>query len=66
MKKYFAYIKAACLCAGLFLGATSCTDYLDKSEESDIAETEPYKNFTNFQGFVEVLYSNIPLFEKGY
>lgn len=33
--------------------ATSCTDYLDKAPKSDIDETEPYKNFRNFQGFIE-------------
>ena len=66
MKKYVTYIKAACLSTALMLGATACSDYLDKSEESDISATEPYKNFTNFQGFVELLYNNIPLFDKGY
>ena len=45
----------------LFLvGTTSCTDYLDKSPLSDISENDPYKNFTNFQGFVEELYNAIP------
>lgn len=66
MKKYVTYIKAACLSTALMFGATACSDYLDKSEESDISATEPYKNFTNFQGFVELLYNNIPLFDKGY
>ena len=31
------------------LGFASCTDYLDKSPNSDIKETDPYKNFKNFQ-----------------
>lgn len=42
------------------LVAVSCTDYLDKAPDSDIDETEPYKNFRNFQGFVEELYGGIP------
>ena len=41
-------------------GTISCTDYLDKSPLSDISETDPYKNFTNFQGFIEELYNAIP------
>lgn len=38
----------------------ACSDYLDKAPGSDIDETEPYKNFRNFQGFVEELYAAIP------
>lgn len=44
----------------------SCTDYLDKAEESEISDTEAYKDFRNFQGFVEELYACIPEFDKGY
>lgn len=42
------------------LTAISCTDYLDKSPLSDIDESDPYKDFTNFQGFIEELYNTIP------
>ena len=45
---------------------TSCTDYLDKAPESDIAADDAYKNFTNFQGFTEELYYCIPDFARGY
>lgn len=45
---------------------TSCTDYLDKSPESEISETDAFKDFTNFQGFTEELYSCIPDFTNGY
>lgn len=48
----------------LFIVATmmvsSCSDYLDKAPQSDISENDPYKNFKNFQGFVEGLYNCIP------
>mgnify|MGYP000184145853 CR=1 FL=1 len=47
--------------AGVLTTSTSCKDYLDKSPMSDISETDPYKNFTNFQGFTEGLYNCIPL-----
>ncbi len=43
------------------LGFNACTDYLDKSPHSDINPDDVYKNFTNFQGFVEHLYNHIPL-----
>jgi hypothetical protein len=43
------------------LGFVSCTDYLDKAPQSDIAEGDAYKNYRNFQGFVEELYRAIPL-----
>jgi hypothetical protein len=48
------------------LGLTSCTDYLDKAPESDIAPDDTYKNFSNFQGFVERMYQVIPDIAKAY
>lgn len=48
------------LVAGFSLGTVSCSDYLDKAPEADIAPTEPYKNYTNFQGFIEEIYNCIP------
>lgn len=42
------------------LTATSCTDYLDKEADSDVNPEEAFKNFTNFQGFVEEIYNCIP------
>jgi len=48
----------------LSLSLTSCEDYLDKSPESNISSTEAYKNFVNFQGFVEELYCCNPEMNK--
>lgn len=45
---------------------TSCSDYLDKQPESDINMEEAFKNFNNFQGFVEEMYNCIPDFAKNY
>ncbi len=59
--KYFKIPFSLILIAGL-LGFVSCEDYLDKSPESDISETEPFENFENFQGFTEELYNCIPCF----
>lgn len=53
--------------AGLALSPlTACTDYLDKAPESEISPEEAFKNFRNFQGFVEEMYFCIPDFAKGY
>jgi len=52
--------------AALSMGLTSCTDYLDKSPESDISDTDAYKDFQNFQGFVEELYWCQPDPTNGY
>ncbi len=54
MKKYIIKI----CCNGLFesrlTGTTaSCTDYLDKAPESDVTPENAFKDFHNFQGFVE-------------
>lgn len=45
---------------------TSCESYLDKEADSTVSETEAYKNFTNFQGFVEEMYNCIPDKMKNY
>ena len=57
MKKYIKSLIAFVLAMPL---ASSCTDYLDKAPGSDIMPTDPYKNYTNFQGFIEELYNCIP------
>ena len=43
------------------MSLTSCTDYLDKEERSIIDASQPYLNFRNFQGFVEELYTAMPI-----
>ena len=55
-----------CGIAALLMGITSCTDYLDKSPDSVIGEGEAFKNFKNFQGFVEEMYHLAPDVMKAY
>ena len=57
------------LCGSLLLLAgsasfTSCTDWLDKDPESIIAEDEAFKNYRNFQGYIEEIYDCIPDVQK--
>lgn len=64
MMKYYNNIKTL-LCGSLLLLAggaffTSCTDWLDKDPDSIVAEDEAFKNFRNFQGYVEEIYSLVP------
>ena len=68
MMKYYNNIKPF-LCGSLLLMAvgtsfTSCTDWLDKDPESIVAEDEAFKNYRNFQGYIEEIYSLIPDKEK--
>ena len=44
----------------MFPCLTSCKDYLDKDPESVIDERDAFKNFKNFQGFVERVSHTIP------
>ena len=44
-------------CAAL----TSCTDWLEKDPEAIVAEDEAFKNYRNFQGYIEEIYNLIPL-----
>ncbi len=62
--KYYHNIKSL-LCGSLLLLAagasfTSCTDWLDREPESIVAEDEAFKNYRNFQGYIEEIYSLIP------
>ena len=66
--KYNINIKTL-LCGSLFLMAagasfTSCTDWLDRDPESVVAEDEAFKNYRNFQGYIEEIYNLIPDKEK--
>ena len=63
------YTYKTLLCSGLLslavgFGMTSCEDYLDKSPESTVSEEDAFKNFRNFQGFIEEIYNCIPDKEK--
>ena len=44
----------------LMVSLVSCEEYLDKSPDSEVSPTDAFINFTNFQGFVEELYSAVP------
>lgn len=50
----------------LGIGLTSCEDYLDKDPDSIVGEGEAFKDFMNFQGFVEEIYNCIPDKAKNY
>jgi len=58
MKKY--QIIYSVLAVVLAWGMTSCTDYLDKEGDSTITEEVAFKNFHNFQGFIDEIYNCIP------
>ena len=61
MKKY----KKIILNCGFFFlltGMTSCVSYLDKAINTSINSDDSYKNFVNFQGFVEEIYNCVPDF----
>lgn len=60
MKKIYNTLICGCMMAGVTLFSASCTDYLDKSADTDVSEEQAYANFTNFQGFVEEIYNCIP------
>lgn len=50
----------------LGMGLTSCEDYLDKDPDSTVGEGEAFKDFMNFQGFIEEIYNCIPDKQKNY
>lgn len=53
------------LCGSMLLLAgsvsfTSCTEWLEKDPDAIIPETEAFKNFRNFQGYIEEIYHMVP------
>lgn len=58
MKIYHTFIWGVCL--AMAVGFSSCEDYLDKEPESTLNSDEAFKNFRNFQGYVEEIYNCIP------
>ncbi len=58
MKIKIIYILTVFFFSGLTF--TSCTDYLERDSDSVLSEEDAFKNFNNFQGFVEVMYNVIP------
>ncbi|MBR6180944.1 MAG: RagB/SusD family nutrient uptake outer membrane protein [Prevotella sp.] len=61
--KYYHHIKTLFGGSLLLLAVasfTSCSDWLDKDPESIIAEDEAFKNYRNFQGYIEEIYNLIP------
>ncbi len=39
---------------------SSCVDYLEKDPDTNVSSEEAFKNFMNFQGFIEEIYNGIP------
>ena len=66
MKKFINIYKIGVAALAFSFGMTSCTDYLDKEPDSTVGAEEAFKNFTNFQGFVEEIYNCIPNKESCY
>lgn len=66
MNKINRFIISAVAALSLSFGTVSCTDYLDKTPDSDVNPDMAFSNFTNFQGFVEEAYNCIPNKESNY
>lgn len=66
MKKFSNIYIIGVVALLLSLGMTSCTDYLDKEPDSDVNPETAFRNFNNFQGFVEEIYNCIPNKESCY
>lgn len=62
MKVYFKNMFKISLALSLFCATTSCTDYLERTPDAVISEEVAFRNFRNFQGYTEELYSCVPNF----
>lgn len=60
MKKNITFLMRGVLCLMLGTGLFSCEKYLDREPESIISMDDAFKDFMNFQGFVEEIYNCIP------
>ena len=63
-KSLFIYVFCALLASTMVL--TSCTEYFERDSESVLQKEDAFKNFANFQGYVEVMFNVIPDVAKSY
>ena len=63
-KSLITYTFCALLAGGM--GLTSCTYYFERDSESVLQKEDAFKNFANFQGYIEVMYNVIPDVAKSY
>lgn len=66
MKKSFKYLVLLCAFIAGMTSVISCTDYLERDAESVLQREDAFKNFNNFQGYIEVMYNVIPDVAKSY
>jgi hypothetical protein len=66
MKKIYKTLLWGSLLFATSVVIFSCDDYLDKEADAIVAEGEAFKNFNNFQGYIEEMYNCIPDKEKHY
>jgi len=66
MKYIYKTLLKSSLLFIMILGLFSCEKFLEKSPDSIVSEDEAFKNFLNFQGFIEEMYNCIPDKEKCY
>ena len=64
MKRYINILSASLIAMSAFF--TSCTDYLDKDPDSTVNMDDAFKNFYNFQGYIEEIYNCIPSKQECY
>lgn len=61
---YKTFVRNSFLSFALGMCFVSCQDYLDKEPSSTISGDSAFKNFINFQGYIEEIYNCIPDKEK--
>jgi len=64
MKKTYKSIILMGFVGSVLMNISSCKDYLDREPNTTVSETEAFKNFNNYQGFVEIIINCIPDKEK--
>lgn len=57
---YKTFLKSCILFLILGTSLASCEDYLDKEPDSTLSGDDAFKNFMNFQGYIEEIYNCIP------
>ena len=62
--RIFSLLRGALFLIAGCAALTSCTDWLEKDPEAIVAEDEAFKNYRNFQGYIEEIYNLIPDKEK--
>ena len=57
----YKFLASAFIALASTTAMTSCEDYLEKDPDSTVNAEDAFKDYTNFQGFIDEIYNCVPM-----